>query len=149
MVEAKLRVEVTRISNVVNPIYGGTITKNVIEETFIHDYDKRDKSEIAPCGVMAIFSIDKSYESADGKKIDAKEIIDIKINKYYLEEVADNGYNAFFQHDGKVYELFIHFGGKHITYISLSEWLDKDEFEDGVDADNIYDKCVSCDILES
>ena len=149
MVEAKLRVEVTHFSNVENPIYGGTITKNVIEETFIHDYDKRDKSEIAPCGVMAIFSIDKSYESEDGKKIDAKEIIDIKINKYYLEEVADNGYNAFFQHDGKVYELFIHFCGAHISLITLSEWLSEGDFEDGEEADNEYDECVSCDILES
>ena len=153
MVEAKLRVEVTRFSNVENPIYGNTIVKNVYEETHIRDFDKRGTKvapfcSVAPYGVAATFSIDRSYEDAEGKKIDAKEIFDIKIGKYYLTDEDNGAYSALFQHDNKMYELFVHFSGKHITFISLSEWLDKGDFEDGEEADNEYDECVTCDIVE-
>lgn len=157
MVEAKLRVEVAEVSNVTNPFYGNTICKNVIENTLIHDFDKR--GNIAPYGVKATFSIDKTHDDTEGKKVVAKEIFDIKVNRYMLDHESENSYLTFFQFDERVFELFVRFDGAHITYITLSEWLSCGYFEDGDDADNIYgatDKVdgiikglVSCDILES
>lgn len=150
MVESKIRVEITHFSNVVNPFYGTTITKKVYEDTHFHDKDLR--TDIAPYGVMATFSIDKSYENTEGKKIDAKEVFDIKVNRRYLDRESSGSYLAFFQFDERVFELFVHFEGAHITNIMLSEWLNCGDFEDSADADNIYDgrskELVSCDILE-
>ena len=150
MVESKIRVEVTEFSNVDNPFYGNTIRKNVFEETHIHDKDLREN--IAPCGVVATFSIDKIYDAlADGKKIGAKEVFDIKVNRRYLDHESSGSYIAFFQFDERVFELFVHFDGKQITNITLSEWLNQGDFEDGDDADNIYNAkngLVNCDILE-
>lgn len=151
MVESKIRVEVTHISDAVNKYYyGKTTTKKVYEETHIHDMDKR--ANIAPYGVYAIFSIDRSYTDDEDKRINAKEIFDIKVNRRYLDHESSGSYLAFFQIDEKVYELFVHFEGAHITNITLSEWLNCGYFEDGDDADNIYDarsgELVSCDIVE-
>lgn len=158
MVESKIRVEVTHISDAVNKdYYGKTITKKVIEETFIHDMDKRE--DIAPYGVTAIFSIDKSYIDDEDKRINAKDIFDIKVNRRYFDYENENTYITFFHVDEKVYELCVKFDGKKITYITLSEWLNEGDFEDGEDADNIYgatnkvcgiqEGLVSCDILEA
>jgi len=150
MVEAKIRVEVTCFSNAVNKaFYGTTINKKVIEESFLHDMDKRE--DVAPYGVMATFSIDKSYTDTEGKHIDAKEIFDIKVNRRYLDYESGGSYIAFFHIDERVFELFVHFEGPHITNITLSEWLNCGYFEDGDDADNVYDAksgLVNCDILE-
>ena len=109
MVESKIRVEITHFSNVVNPFYGTTITKKVYEDTHFHDKDLR--TDIAPYGVMATFSIDKSYENTEGKKIDAKEVFDIKVNRRYLDRESSGSYLAFFQFDERVFELFVHFEG--------------------------------------
>lgn len=150
MVESKIRVEVTEFSNVNNPFFGNTIHKSVFEESHFHDKDLREN--IAPCGVIATFSIDKSYENADGKKIDAKEVFDIKANRRCLDYESSGSYLYFFQFDERVFEIFVHFEGKQITNIMLSEWLNQGYFEDGEDADNIYDAkngLVNCDILES
>ena len=150
MVESKIRVEVTEFSNVNNPFYGNTIRKNVVEETHLHDKDLR--KNIAPCGVVATFSIDKSYENEDGKKIDAKEVFNIKVNRHYLDEdVLPDTYHAFFNLDERVFEVFAHIEGKQIVHVGLMEWLNQGYFEDGDDADNIYDAkngLVNCDILE-
>ena len=149
MVESKIRVEVTEFSNVDNPFYGNTIVKKVIEENLIHDTDKR--KFLAPCGVVATFSIDKGYEDSEGKKIDAKEVFDIKVNRHFFDEVLPNAYFALFHVDERIFELFVHFDGKQITNITLSEWLNYGDFEDGDDADNIYgakNGLVNCDILE-
>lgn len=150
MVESKLRVEVTHFSNVNNPFYGNTITKQVIEKTLIHDKDMR--KGIAPCGVVATFSIDRSYDNADGKHIDAKEVFDIKVNRHYLDEdVLPNTYHTFFHLDEKVYELFAHIEGKKILHVGLAEWLQEGYFEDGDELDNVYDEkdgLVNFDILE-
>ena len=155
MVEAKIRVEVTHISDAVNKhYYGKTTTKKVTEETFIHDMDKRTK--IAPYGVTAIFSLDKSYYDGEdyinNKKINAKDIFDIKVSRRYFDHEHENGYIAFFHIDERVYELWVLFDGKHIINIMLSEWLSEGDFENGDDADNVYNarsgELVSCDIVE-
>ena len=149
MVESKLRVEVTHFSNMMNPIYGNTITKKVVEDTHYHDNDLR--KDIAPYGVTATFSIDKSYKDTEGKHIDAKDVFDIKVNRRYFDRESSGSYLAFFQVEERVFELFVHFHGAHITNITLSEWLSCGDFEDSEDADNIYNAkygLVNCDILE-
>ena len=151
MVEAKIRVEVTHISDAVNKhYYGKTTTKKVTEETLIHDMDKRTK--IAPYGVTAIFSVKRDYVDGEGKSINAKDIFDIKVSRRYFDHEYENGYIAFFHLDERVYELYVFFDGKHITNIMLSEWLNEGDFEDGDDADNVYNaksgELVSCDIVE-
>ena len=65
-------------------------------------------------------------------------MFDIKVDRHYFDHEGDNGYLAFFSIEEKTYELWVHFDGKHITNIMLSEWLDSGSFEDGDDADNIY-----------
>jgi hypothetical protein len=147
MVEATLRVEVLENRNFNNPFYGTTMVKKVVEDIFIHDYDKR--KEIAPCGVKATIAVDTVF--GENATQNSKRIIDIKINRYYLERESSGGYVAFFSVEEKVYEVFVHFNGKHITYMTLSEWLKSGDFEDGEDADNIYDsqKFVSIEIIES
>jgi hypothetical protein len=128
MVEAKLRVETTECRNNNNSSYGNSLVKKVTEETFYHDKDVR--THIAPRGIKATLIIDKV-------------VMDITINKYYLEhEATDDGlsrYIAFFGINDKVYEVCVWFDiDNKIKDVSLSEWLQIGDFENGDDADNIY-----------
>ena len=141
MVEAKLRVEMleNRMGSK-NPFYGSTMVKKVVEDILIHDYDKRPNSTIAPCGVYATIAIDSVVTLGEGEApLKTKRVFDIKVNRHYLDHEGDNGYLAFFSIEEKVYELFVNFEGKHITNITLSEWLQSGYFEDGDDADNVYE----------
>ena len=140
MVEAKLRVEMTETRNgSKNPFYGNTMVKKVVEDILIHDYDKRPNSTIAPCGVYATIAIDSVVTLGEGEApLKTKRVFDIKVNRHYLDHEGDNGYLAFFTIEEKTYELWVHFDGKHITNITLSEWLQSSYFEDGDDADNVY-----------
>ena len=139
MVEAKLRVEVLENrGNSKNPFYGSTLVKKVVEDILIHDFDKR--SDIAPCGVYATIAIDSTITLGEGETpLKTKRVFDIKVDRHYFDHEGDNGYLAFFSIEEKVYELFVNFEGKHITNITLSEWLDSGSFEDGDDADNVYE----------
>ena len=128
MVEAKLRVETLENRNNNNPFYGNSLVKKVTEETFYHDKDVR--THIAPSGIKATLIVDKV-------------VMDITINKYYLEhEATDDGlsrYIAFFSIEEKVYEVCVWFDiDNKIKDVSLSEWLQSGNFEDGGDEDNIY-----------
>ena len=78
-------------------------------------------------------------------------MLDIKVDRHYLDHEGDNGYLAFFSIEEKTYELWVHFEGKHITNIMLSEWLDSGSFEDGDDADNVYNAkdFTTINIIES
>ena len=141
MVEAKLRVEVTHFDNYNTHYYGNVMRKKVVEDIHMSDFDKRDKNCIAPFGIFATISLDKSYNNLNGNKVDAKEVFEIKINRRYLEFVgySNGGYNAFFNIDDKVYELYVKFDkNKKIKDLWLSEWLENGYFKDGDDADNIY-----------
>ena len=123
MVEAKLRVEMleNRIGSK-NPFYGSTMAKKVVEDTLIHDFDKRN--DIAPCGVYATIAIDSVITLGEGEApLKTKRVLDIKVNRRYLDHEGDNTYVAFFTIEEKTYELWVHFDGKHITNITLSEWL--------------------------
>ena len=153
MVEAKLRVEMTenRVGSK-NPFYGSTMVKKVVEDILIHDYDKRPNSTIAPCGVYATIAIDSVVTLGEGEApLKTKRVFDIKVNRHYLDHEGDNGYLAFFSIEEKTYEVFVHFDGKHITNITLSEWLQSSYFEDGDDADNVYSSkdFTTISVLES
>ena len=129
MVEEKLRVELTQISNDENPFYGKTTAKKVVEETFYRDKDERDN--IAPFGIMGTISIERSLGNTD--------IFDIKLNKYYFEEdELPNTYHCFFTINDKIYELCLGVKDDQIADLTLCEWVCVGYFEDGEDADNIY-----------
>lgn len=128
MVEAKLRVETLENRNNNNPFYGSTFIKKVTEETFCRDKDER--KHIAPSGIKAVIKI-------------GNVVMDITISRYYLEhELTDDRlsrYIAFFSIEEKVYEVCVWFNEDNsIKSISLSEWLQSGDFENGDDADNIY-----------
>jgi hypothetical protein len=151
MVEAKLRVEMleNRMGSE-NPFYGSTMVKKVVEDTLIHDFDKRE--DIAPCGVYATIAIDSEVILGEGDEhLKTKRVLDIKVNKYYLDHEGSDGYLAFFTIEEKTYELWVRFEGKHITNITLSEWLQSGCFEDSNDADNIYEAkdFTTIEIIES
>ena len=129
MVEEKLRVELTQISNDENPFYGKTTAKKVVEETFYHDKDERDN--IAPFGIMGTIAIERSLGNTD--------VFDIKLNKYYFEEdELPNTYHCFFTINDKIYELCLGVKDDQIADLTLCEWVCVGYFEDGEDADNIY-----------
>lgn len=151
MVESKLRVEVTRFDNGNTHYYGNVVTKKVIEDVRLCEFDKRDENCIAPFGIVTTIAIDKSYKDLNGNKINAKEVFEIKVNRYYFDHEGSGGYLAFFSIEEKVYELFVNFEGKHITNITLSEWLQSGYFEDGDDADNVYEAkdFTTIEVIES
>jgi hypothetical protein len=153
MVEAKLRVEMleNRIGSK-NPFYGSTMVKNVVENILIHEYDKRPNNTIAPCGVYATIAIDSVITLCEGEApLKTKKVLDIKVDRHYFDHEGSDGYLAFFSIEEKTYELWVHFEGKHITNITLSEWLQSGDFEDGGNADNIYSAkaFTTIEILES
>ena len=150
MIEAKLRVEqIESREGSKNPFYGSTIVKKVVEDILIHDFDKRN--DIAPCGVYASIAFGSVVRLGEGDEpLKTKKVIDIKVDRHYLEHEGDNGYLAFFTIEEKAYELWVHFEGKHITNITLSEWLNSGNFEDGDDADNVYSSkdFITIEIIE-
>lgn len=137
MREAKLRVEQTTFNNGTTIYYGNVITKKVVEDYHIAEFDKR--KDIAPCGVSATIAIDRSYNDIDDNNIDEKEVFDIKITASYLDYEDENRYNTFFEINGRTYEVCVWYGEDNtISEISLLEWESYGDFEDGDDADNIY-----------
>jgi len=150
MVEAKLRVEmIENKDGSKNPFYGSTTVKKVVEDTLIHEFDKRD--DIAPCGIYATIAIDSTVTLGEGDEIKTKRVFDIKVDRHYFDHDDNGGYLAFFTIEEKTYELFVAFSGKHITNVVLSEWLSGEYFENGDDADNIYssNRFASIEELES
>lgn len=136
MREAKLRVEQTTYNNGKTAFYGNVITKKVVEDYHIAEFDKRE--EIAPCGLYATISIDRSHNDISSNKIDEKEVFDIKITASYFDYEAENRYLAFFEIGGKTYEVCVWYEKDTIKAVSLSEWESYGDFEDGDDASNIY-----------
>ena len=139
MVEAKLRVEMleNRVGSK-NPFYGSTMVKKVAEDILLHDKDTRN--DIAPYGIYATIAINSKVVLGEGDKpLETKRVFDIKVSKHYLDHEDDGGYLAFFQIEEKTYEVFVHFDEQNcIDTITLSEWLNGGDFDDGEDADNIY-----------
>lgn len=136
MREAKLRVEQTTYNNGKTAFYGNVIKKRVVEDYHIAEFDNR--KDIAPCGIYATISIDRSHNDIDGNKIFEKDVLDIKISASYLDYEAENRYLAFFHIEDKVYEVCVWYDGNDISNITLSEWNNNGDFEHGDDADKIY-----------
>lgn len=136
MREAKLRVEQTTYNNGTTAYYGNVINKKVVEDYHIAEYDKRE--EIAPFGIYATISIDKSHNDIDGNKIDEKDVLDIKISASFFDYEAENRYIAFFHIDTDTYEVCVWFKDGKIEDVMLSRWDNYGEFEDGDNADAIY-----------
>ena len=139
MVESKLRVEITRFDNGNTHYYGNVVTKKVIEDVRLCEFDKRDENCIAPFGIVTTIAIDKSYKDLNGNKINAKEVFEIKVNRYYFDHEDDGGFLAFFSVEEKVYKLWVKFNeNNEVENLWLSEWLENGYFQDGDDADIIY-----------
>lgn len=126
MIEAKLRVELTKLSKVENPFYGKTTTKEVFERAFYHDKDERDN--IAPFGIKATIAIDHHYDGCEEK---GSDIFEININKYYFQEdVVPNTYHCYFAIDEKMYELCLGVKDDQVKDLTLCEWASVGDFED-------------------
>ena len=140
MVEAKLRVEMTETRNgSKNPFYGNTMVKKVVEDILYHDTDKR--KNVAPYGVYATIGIKSKVTLGEGDTpLETLKVFDIKINRRYFDREDYGNYVAYFTIEDKTYEVWVRFENKHLTDITLSEWLENGYFEDGDDADNIYHK---------
>jgi len=123
MVESKIRVEA--LESGYNPtFYGNTLVKKVIEETLLNDYDKREN--VAPFGVIATIKV-------------GDVVLDIRVNRYYFDYEDSGEYVAFFSIEEKVYEVCVKFDENNdFENLWLSEWLQRGNFEDCDDADNIY-----------
>lgn len=133
-----------------NPFYGSTMVKKVVEDILIHDFDKRN--DIAPCGVYATIAIDSTITLGEGETpLKTKRVFDIKVDRHYFDYESSGGYLAFFSIEEKTYELWAYFDGKHLTNITLSEWLNQGDFENGDDADNVYESkdFTTIEVIES
>lgn len=138
MVEAKLRVEMAETRNgSKNPFYGNTMVKKVVEDILYHDTDKRE--DVAPCGVYATIGIKGKVTLGEGDTpLETLRVFDIKINRRYFDREGDGGYVAYFTIEEKTYEVWVRFEDRHLMEITLSEWLQSSDFENGYDADNVY-----------
>ena len=125
MKEAKLRAELTRHVDAKTYYYGKSVTKQVVENTFMCEYDKR--KNISNFGVKA-------------KSRMGDEVLEVQIDKDYLSYEAEGRYLAFFNIGQTQYELFVMFDGITIKDIWLSIWLFTCDFQKGEDADRIYHK---------
>ena len=142
MIEAKIRVEKTTTNKSKTRYYGNVMDKYVTENIILRDFDKRG-NEIAPMGIKATLSV-KDIDSKG--EVYAINVYDITINRYYLDYLdTDNGLMEYYCHfsiDGRIYQfnLYIDCETKKIKSYDLEEWYNEGEFEDGENANNIYNK---------
>ena len=68
MIEAKLRVKLTKLSNLDTYFYGKITSEKVVEDTMFCEKDIR--SDIAPFGVKATIAIDHHYDGCEEKGSD-------------------------------------------------------------------------------
>ena len=127
MVEAKLKVKLTKLSNLDTHFYGKITSEKVVEDTLFCEKDTR--SIIVPFGIKAKIAISHHYDGCDERGTD---MFDININKYYFQEdVLPNTYHCYFAIDGTMYELSFSVKNKQIDNLTLSEWASVGDFEDG------------------
>lgn len=125
MKEAKLKAELTRNVDVKTYYYGKSATKQVVENTFISEYDKRK--------IISNFGIKAKIKMGN-------ETLEVQVDKEYLSYEEDGRYLAFFNIGQTQYELFVIFDGNTIVDVWLSYWLFTCDFQKGEDADRIYHK---------
>jgi hypothetical protein len=127
MIEAKLKVKLTKLSNVDTHFYGKITSEKVVEDTMFCEKDIR--SVIAPFGIKATIAIDHHYDGCEEK---GSDIFEINVNKYYFEEdVVPNTYHCYFAIDEKMYELSFSVKDDQIKDLTLCEWASVGDFEDG------------------
>ena len=129
MVESFLKVVLTEERN---DIYGKREIRKVVEEHI--SMEKCDIEDIPPFGVEACVTIGE-----------AKEKFNIVANRYYLacdhkDEYIMVSY-AYFSINDKVYELEVRFSRETntIEIVKLSEWVTKEYYDYGLNADNKYE----------
>lgn len=123
MIEAIIEVKVETNLAKANPLHGRVDSIIEHKETVLRD---KDFAEYAPpYGIMAVIKM-------------GEETMGIKANRYAFE--GDEGsYSVFFELKGKVYELALNIGENDTEIdVELREWLDRNDFEEGDDADNVY-----------
>ena len=126
MVEARIEVRLESGLCKNNPFYGKI--KSVIERNCIYLLDKFEVQDTAPFGVV----LELKYSKCEPFKI--------KANRYAFEGDEDS-YSAFFELDGKVYELVLNTDKDNVEVdVELREWFDRNDFEEGDDADMTYTK---------
>ena len=135
MREAKLRVELMTINNNTTAYYGNVMTKKVVEDYHIAEYDKR--KNIAPHGLYASIAIDKKDKNLDGEEYNEKDIFEIKIDASYFCDENENRYIAFFHIEDKTYEVCMWVNEEGVEDVTLSIWYSYGDFEEGDDADTI------------
>lgn len=123
MIEAIIEVRIETNLAKANPLHGRVDSIIEHKETMLRDKDFADYAP--PYGIMALVKM-------------GGETMSIKANRYAFE--GDEGsYSAFFELKGKVYELALNIGEDDTEIdVELREWLDRGEFEDDDDADNVY-----------
>jgi hypothetical protein len=129
VIEAKLRVKLTKLSDVENFFYGKTTRTMVVEDVMENTCDKREN--ISPFGIKAIIDIKRHYDK------DETHIFEINVNKHYFEEdVMPNTYHCFFIIDEKVYELCLGIKDEQVCDLTLAEWSSVGDFEN--DGEPLY-----------
>lgn len=122
MVIGKLRVETQQtIPN--NPFYGTYVRKNVVEQEFL--FEKHERVQTPPCGIIGEIKL-------------GDKIMHIEINKYFFDNIEDDGCTAIFSVEERTYSLEIKFNNDEIDYVELCEWYSYEDYEIDKDPDNRY-----------
>ena len=127
MVEEILRVE--KVSHINSSVYGFVSNNCVLEET--NSCTSYEIDDIAPKGVN-ITLVDSEEPNLT--------IYYIKMNRYYLNYVADSYYSAIFEMGGNIFEVNVSFNESgFIEDVIIEKWDNDGSFENGEDGE-IYPK---------
>ena len=122
MVLGKLRVETQQTINN-NPFYGTYVRKNAVEQEFL--FEKYEHVQTPPCGIIGEIKL-------------GDKIMHIEINKYFFDNIEDDGCETIFSVEGRTYSLEIKFNNDEIDYVELCEWYSYEDYIDDKDPDNRY-----------
>ena len=104
--------------------YGNVEQVDVVESTFVSDYDNR--VGLLPANFSGTINLHHDIN------------LEITCNSAAFDETGDGTYSVFFQHIGNVYELWAGISGRKVVKFGLNEWLSYGDYEDGNDADYVY-----------
>lgn len=123
---SKLRVEIISKEVENKPFYGKNFNHTIIEKVHYSERDDRPADEFPPCGVHC------KFVTMDG------ETLDIRVDRGYFSELVSAWAYVPFAIDGTAYELNVKFERGKIVIAQLYEWNNYASFEDGYEADMIY-----------
>ena len=104
--------------------YGKVNQVDVVETTFVTDYDKR--VGLLPANFSGTINLRHDIN------------LEITCDSPSFDETGENTYSVFFQRNGNVYELWAGISGRKVVNFGLNEWLSYGDYEDGSDADYVY-----------